>query len=89
MTVGGTDHTAASAAGGGPGRRAPAAIIHNNELYNVLDAPEIPDAEYDLLVVELRQLESDYPALATCRLADPDRRGGAVGLFQRCATASP
>ena len=31
----------------------------------MLDAPEIPDAEYDLLVVELRQLEADYPALAT------------------------
>jgi len=57
-------------------------IIHNNELYNVLDAPEIPDAEYDLLVVELRQLEADYPALAT-----PDSPTQAVGaapsgLFQ-------
>jgi DNA ligase (NAD+) len=57
-------------------------IIHNNELYNVLDAPEIPDAEYDLLVVELRQLEADYPSLAT-----PDSPTQAVGaapsgLFQ-------
>ena len=57
-------------------------IVHNNELYNVLDAPEIPDAEYDLLVVELRQLEADYPALAT-----PDSPTHAVGaapsgLFQ-------
>ena len=57
-------------------------IVHNNELYNVLDAPEIPDAEYDLLVVELRQLEADYPALAT-----PDSPTQAVGaapsgLFQ-------
>ncbi len=42
-----------------------ALIRHNNELYNVLDAPEIPDAEYDLLVVELRQLESDNPSLVT------------------------
>jgi DNA ligase (NAD+) len=57
-------------------------IIHNNELYHQLDAPEIPDAEYDLLVVELRQLEADYPQLAT-----PDSPTQAVGaapsgLFQ-------
>ena len=38
---------------------------HNNELYHVLDAPEIPDAEYDLLVVELRQIEADHPELVT------------------------
>ncbi len=59
-----------------------ALIVHNNELYHTLDAPEIPDAEYDLLVVELRQLEADYPALAT-----PDSPTQAVGaapsgLFQ-------
>ena len=59
-----------------------ALIVHHNELYNVLDAPEIPDSEYDLLVVELRQLEADYPALAT-----PDSPTQAVGaapsgLFQ-------
>ena len=47
------------------GRELRALIVRNNELYHVLDAPEIPDAEYDLLVVELRQLEADYPALAT------------------------
>ena len=57
-------------------------IIHNNELYNVLDAPAIPDAEYDLLVVELRQLEADYPSLA---MPDsPTQTVGAApsGLFQ-------
>jgi DNA ligase (NAD+) len=40
-------------------------IVHHNELYHVLDAPEIPDAEYDRLVVELRQLEERHPELAT------------------------
>ncbi len=57
-------------------------IIHNNELYNVLDAPEIPDSEYDLLVVELRQLEADYPSLATPD--SPTHTVGAApsGLFQ-------
>ncbi len=59
-----------------------ALIRHNNELYNVLDAPEIPDAEYDLLVVELRQLEADYPALVTAD--SPTQTVGAApsGLFQ-------
>ena len=86
LTVAGTGHAAAAqrrpAGGGGPGRRAPAQIIHNNELYNVLDAPEIPDAEYDLLVVELRQLEADYPSLATPD--SPTHTVGAApsGLFQ-------
>ncbi len=57
-------------------------IVHNNELYNVLDAPEIPDSEYDLLVVELRQIEADYPALATPD--SPTHTVGAApsGLFQ-------
>ena len=57
-------------------------IIHNNELYNVLDAPEIPDAEYDLLVVQLRELEAEYPALATPD--SPTHTVGAApsGLFQ-------
>jgi DNA ligase (NAD+) len=59
-----------------------AQIVHNNELYNVLDAPEIPDAEYDLLVRELRQLEADYPSLATPD--SPTHTVGAApsGLFQ-------
>ncbi len=58
-----------------------ALIVRNNELYHVLDAPEIPDAEYDLLVVELRRLEADYPALAT--LDSPTQTVGAApsGLF--------
>ncbi|HXA74256.1 MAG TPA: NAD-dependent DNA ligase LigA [Acidimicrobiales bacterium] len=42
-----------------------AQIQHHNELYYALGEPEIPDAEYDLLIVELRQLESDHPELAT------------------------
>ena len=59
-----------------------ALILHHNELYHTLDAPEIPDSEYDLLVVELRSLEAEYPALAT-----PDSPTQAVGaapsgLFQ-------
>jgi DNA ligase (NAD+) len=49
-------------------------IVHHNELYHTLDAPEIPDAEYDLLVAELRRLEADHPELAT-----PDSPTNMVG----------
>ena len=56
-------------------------ILHHNELYHMLDAPEIPDSEYDLLVRELRQLESDFPSLATAD--SPTNTVGAApsGLF--------
>ena len=59
-----------------------ALIQHNNELYNVLDAPEIPDAEFDLLVIELRELEADFPELVTPD--SPTQTVGAApsGLFQ-------
>jgi len=40
-------------------------IRHHNYLYHVLDAPEIPDVEYDRLVRELQSLEEDHPELVT------------------------
>ena len=66
-----------------------ALIVHNNELYHVLDAPEIPDAEYDLLVVELRRLEADHPELATPD--SPTQTVGAApsGSSPRSATGCP
>ena len=36
-------------------------IHHNEYLYYVLDAPEITDAEYDRMMVRLRELEARYP----------------------------
>ena len=36
-------------------------IRHNEYLYYVLDAPEITDAEYDHMMVRLRELEARYP----------------------------
>ncbi len=52
-------------------------IRHHDHRYYVLDAPEIPDAEYDRLFQELQALEARYPELRT-----PDsptqRVGGAV-----------
>jgi DNA ligase (NAD+) len=69
---------------GDPAERAAALraeIIHHNDRYHVLDAPEIPDADYDALVRELRALESAHPELATPD--SPTRTVGAAptGLF--------
>lgn len=36
-------------------------IRHNEYLYYILDAPEITDAEYDRMMVRLRELEARYP----------------------------
>jgi DNA ligase (NAD+) len=42
-----------------------AEIAYHDRLYYELDAPEIPDAEYDDLVRELRQIEERHPELVT------------------------
>ncbi|HEX3461389.1 MAG TPA: NAD-dependent DNA ligase LigA [Acidimicrobiales bacterium] len=49
-------------------------IAYHNERYHQLDAPEIPDAEYDDLVRELRSLESEHPELVVA-----DSPTGSVG----------
>jgi len=36
-------------------------LRHHEYLYHVLDNPELPDAEYDRLMGELRDLEAQYP----------------------------
>lgn len=40
-------------------------LHHHAHQYYVLDAPEIPDAEYDRLFNELQALEAEHPALRT------------------------
>lgn len=42
-----------------------ALLRHHEYRYHVLDEPEIPDAEYDHMMEQLHQLESDYPELIT------------------------
>ena len=39
-------------------------VAHHNRLYHELDAPELPDGDYDVLVRELRSLEEEHPELA-------------------------
>ncbi|MGA8341225.1 MAG: NAD-dependent DNA ligase LigA [Candidatus Sulfotelmatobacter sp.] len=40
-------------------------IRHHEHLYYVLDNPEISDAEFDKLMQQLKDLESEHPALVT------------------------
>ncbi len=40
-------------------------IRHHNYRYHVLDDPEVPDAEYDRLIRELKALEEKHPELVT------------------------
>jgi DNA ligase (NAD+) len=42
-----------------------AQLLHHAHRYYVLDAPEIPDAEYDRLFQELQALEAAHPDLVT------------------------
>jgi DNA ligase (NAD+) len=47
-----------------------------NYRYHALDDPEVPDAQYDRLLSELRIIESEYPALVTPN--SPTQRVGAA-----------
>ena len=42
-----------------------AEIAHHDYRYYVLDDPEVPDAAYDRLMIELRELEAAHPELVT------------------------
>ncbi|MEW5756410.1 MAG: NAD-dependent DNA ligase LigA [Pseudomonadota bacterium] len=58
-------------------------IAHHNYCYYVLDAPEIPDAEYDRLFRRLQALEEQHPELIT-----PDSPTQRVGAAPLAAFAS-
>ncbi|MDC9597102.1 NAD-dependent DNA ligase LigA [Xenorhabdus anantnagensis] len=53
-------------------------LRHHEYLYHVMDAPEIPDAEYDRLMRELKALEEQHPVLITAD--SPTQRVGAAPL---------
>ncbi len=57
-----------------------AEIERHNHLYYVLDAPEIPDAEFDRLFRELQQLEAEYPEFAS--QDSPTQRVGGTPLSE-------
>jgi len=56
-------------------------IRHHNERYFTLDSPEIPDAEYDGLVVELRRLEAEHPELVEASSPTQTVGGPLAGLL--------
>jgi DNA ligase (NAD+) len=53
-------------------------LRRHNYLYHVLDAPEVPDAEYDRLMQELQALEARHPELVT--EDSPTQRVGAAPI---------
>ena len=59
-------------------------IEHHNRAYHELDSPEIPDADYDALVRELRELEAQFPELIT-----PDSPTQRVGGAPQTALFAP
>ena len=55
-------------------------IEHHSKLYYVLDAPEISDYEFDMLMNRLKALEAEHPELVTPD--SPTQRVGGVALSQ-------
>ena len=64
-------------------------LTHHLHRYHVLDAPEISDAEYDLLFDELLDFENTYPSLRSA--SSPTQRVGAPPLdqFEKVQHARP
>ena len=61
-------------------------IAYNDHLYYEDDAPELPDAEYDLLLRELRALEAEHPELADESSPTATVRGVAPSTFAPSCT---
>src|ERR1700676_1509120 len=68
---------------GGAAKKAAARVLELKETlerynyrYHALDDPEVPDAEYDRLMLELRALETEHPQLLTPD--SPTQRVGAA-----------
>ncbi len=53
-------------------------LDEHNYRYHVLDAPEIPDAEYDKLLLDLRAIENDFPQFISP--TSPSQRVGGLAL---------
>jgi DNA ligase (NAD+) len=56
-------------------------IAHHDYRYYVLDDPELPDAEYDKMMLELRSLEGEYPDLVTADSPTQRVSGTPVSAF--------
>ncbi len=64
-------------------------IRHHEHAYYVLDQPDISDAEYDALFLELRRIEGDRPALLTPDSPTQRVGGEASDQFAKVRHRSP
>jgi DNA ligase (NAD+) len=64
-------------------------IARHNEAYYANDAPEIPDADYDALLVELRALEGEFPELASDASVTHQVGTGTSSVFSEVTHAAP
>jgi DNA ligase (NAD+) len=66
-----------------------AEIERHNHAYYVLDAPTIPDAEYDKLFRELQEIEAQHPALRTADSPTLRVGGAPLPAFRQVQHAVP
>ena len=66
-----------------------ARIAYHNQRYHELDAPEIPDGEFDQLVRELNDLEADHPELVVADSPTQTVGGAPSATFAPVAHAVP
>ncbi|MFI5283511.1 MAG: NAD-dependent DNA ligase LigA [Candidatus Dormibacterales bacterium] len=81
-----------AAARGNPGQRAGVLrdlIRRHEHAYYVLDQPEVSDAEFDALFLELRQIESEHPELVTPDSPTQRVGGEASDQFAKVRHRSP
>ncbi len=64
-------------------------IRHHEERYYVANQPEISDAEFDELMQELQQLESEHPDLVSADSPTQRVSGRVAEGFQTVAHAEP
>lgn len=64
-------------------------IRHYDHQYYVLDAPSVPDAEYDRLFGQLKQLEQEHPQLVTADSPTQRVSGEPLGGFTQVRHAVP
>lgn len=64
-------------------------LAHHNRLYYEKDAPEITDAQYDALIDELREIESQHPELVTPDSPTQKVGGAPGGRFEQVSHLQP
>jgi DNA ligase (NAD+) len=64
-------------------------INHHNHRYHTLDAPEIPDREYDKLFAELLEIEKAHPELLTADSPSQKVGGEVLDAFEKIPHRTP